>query len=297
MAETEEVVETVQEVLAEVGTRLYSGREMGIVVGVAAGLVMFSGFMGYRFAEKKLSVKFEALMEEETSKLREHYIQKARAKAEKPTHEELAELAENLRARPVAEEIIAEAGYKPTADEMIQRAKEKAAGIAREQHAIEQANKAAEAEAPVSTESETQNIFQERDKAKPDLGEWDYSKELKSRDPREPYVIHIDEWQENASEYEKTDLTFYEGDEVLSDDNDTVIAELDEAIGFDNLTKFGHGSGDPNVVFIRNDVREVLYEVARSYGSYSLEVHGLDPTDHLKHSDERRRDRRRFDDD
>jgi hypothetical protein len=40
--------------------------------------------------------------------------------------------------------------------------------------------------------------------------------------------------------------------------------------------KFGHGSGDPNVVYIRNDKRQSEYEVVHDPGLYSVEVLGLE---------------------
>jgi len=46
------------------------------------------------------------------------------------------------------------------------------------------------------------------------------------------------------------------------------------------VEKFGHGSGDPNVVYIRNEQYTAEIELCRSPNSYAEEVHGF------KHSDE-----------
>jgi hypothetical protein len=46
-------------------------------------------------------------------------------------------------------------------------------------------------------------------------------------------------------------------------------------IGEKNLSRFGHGSQDPSVVYVRNDQLELVYEVVRSPQSYSEEVHGI----------------------
>jgi len=243
-----------------------------VVAGTAIG-----AFVGYRFAEKRLSTKFEQLMAEESEQLREHYAQKLKAKQEKPSMDEMADLAGLRRQQDAYSDIVAD--YQPTAEEVIENIKE---------------DVAAKAEvAPVEMEAETSNIFVERDKV--EVEPWDYSKEMKARDPRFPYIIHVQEWEENASEYDKIDLTYYEGDEVLSNDNDVALGDIDETVGYDNLKRFGHGSGDPHTLFIRNDVREVLYEVSLSGGTYAQEVGGFDPE--LSHSYERRTDRRRFDDD
>lgn len=269
VAATENLADAVE------ATSGFTSRQYAIVaVSVVAGTAI-GAFVGYRFAEKRLSTKFDKMMQDESAQLREHYSQKIRAKMDKPSIEEMAERAELHRQTDTYKETVVDLGYIP-----------------KDEAPMDEPEKADE---PIM-QSETTNIFQERDKAQAEISEWDYAKESKARNPQFPYVIHVDEWQQNDTEYEKMDLTYYEGDEVLTDDNDNVIPEVEETVGFENLSKFGHGSGDPNVVFIRNDVREILYEVARSSGMYAHEVHGFDP-EQLSHSDERRRDRRRFDDD
>ena len=109
-----------------------------------------------------------------------------------------------------------------------------------------------------------------------------------------PYVIHKDEYFNNERDYEQITLTYFEGDDVLSDSNDTPIDDQDAMVCLGNLGKFGHGSGDPNVVYVRNVELELEIEIVHSDGLYSEEVHGI-PDDELKHSD--RRKRRQRDDD
>lgn len=123
---------------------------------------------------------------------------------------------------------------------------------------------------------------------------WNQQVEMQGRGAIHPYVIHQEEFMANDDEHEQVTLTYFSGDDVLSDERDTVIAEPDVIVGLDNLQKFGHGSGDPNTVYIRNPRLEVDYEVVRSEGTFAQEVHGFTDGD-LQHS-ERRRRRRRFDD-
>ena len=40
--------------------------------------------------------------------------------------------------------------------------------------------------------------------------------------------------------------------------------------------KFGHGSNDPTVVFVRNDKYKAEYEVLKHDGAYQVDVLGLD---------------------
>lgn len=118
--------------------------------------------------------------------------------------------------------------------------------------------------------------------------EWDMATEIAARAPEQPYVIHVDERHE--TEYDESTLTYYAGDDVLCDEQDKVIDNRELIVGDGNLDKFGHGSNDPNVVYIRNDQLCVEVEVVKSDNSYAEEVHGL------RHSDPRRQRRPDWDD-
>lgn len=255
-----------------------------VVVGVAAG-----GFVGYRFAEKRLSTKFDQLLEEETTNLKAYYAQKVQAKEEQLGKGDLQARVEELGYTPQGEAITA---VQATPASIMKAAKEN-------QEALEAAER--EREAVASPEPEPVNVFEQRDAAEAAIRadaipEWDYAVEMKARDPRVPYVIHVDEFRENLHEHAQVDLTFYEGDEVLAGDNDTVVQDMDEAIGADNLHRFGHGSGDPHTVFVRNMVREIDYEIARSNGRYAQDVLGFSD-EQLSHSDQsHRKHRSRFTD-
>lgn len=126
--------------------------------------------------------------------------------------------------------------------------------------------------------------------------EWDYKSELQNRSEDVPYVIHRDEFFGEETPFEQIQLTYYEGDDVLSDSHDTPVDDQDAMVGLGNLSRFGHGSGDPNVVYIRNHELGLEIEVTHSDGKFAEEVHGFSD-DELQHSHRRRRQRRRFDDD
>ena len=137
---------------------------------------------------------------------------------------------------------------------------------------------------PAEEEPESQNIFD---------ANWDYAAELEKRTDDVPYVIHKDEFFAQEKDYTQVTLTYYEGDDTLCDERDSVVADQDATIGLGNLSRFGHGSGDPNIVYIRNVELSIEYEVVHSDGKYSVEVLA---EDELKHSDRIRRRRRGFDD-
>ena len=136
----------------------------------------------------------------------------------------------------------------------------------------------------VGSEPEKQNVF---DLPQPEIEE-DVDVYQMERDPEVPYVIHKEEFNSTPEGYERHTLTFFEGDDVLSDERDKVIEDQDETIGLGNLSRFGVGSGDPNIVYVRNEKLKVDIEIVHSDGTYATEVHGFQP-DELQHSSMRRR--------
>jgi hypothetical protein len=124
---------------------------------------------------------------------------------------------------------------------------------------------------------------------------WDQNREMAQRDKSIPYIIHQEEFNADDSYDHQVTLTYFEGDDVLVDEVDEVITKKDEVVGLENLTKFGHGSGDPNVLYIRNDRLQQDMEILLHKSHYAKEVLGLEeePED-LRHSAYRAR---RFDDD
>lgn len=101
---------------------------------------------------------------------------------------------------------------------------------------------------------------------------WDYEAELAGRKPDGPYVIHKDEFMENEFEYSQETLTFYEGDEIMADQTDAPLWGWFDMMG---TLKFGHGSEDPNVVYIRNDALHFEWEILRHTGRFEVEVGGM----------------------
>lgn len=79
-----------------------------------------------------------------------------------------------------------------------------------------------------------------------------------------PYVIRPEEFGEE--DYETVSLTYYE-DGVLTDEYGEIVDDVDEAIGEESLTHFGEYEDDS--VFVRNDEREIDYEILKDMRRYS----------------------------
>ncbi len=118
------------------------------------------------------------------------------------------------------------------------------------------------------------------DKNKPELKE--YAEKLKrtgyvrysdrageeDAEPEEldkPYVIPPEQFGDN-DEYEQISLTYY-ADAVLTDENDEIIEDVEEAVGFESLNHFGEYEDDS--VFVRNDTRKCDYEILLDQRTYS----------------------------
>jgi len=122
------------------------------------------------------------------------------------------------------------------------------------------------------------------------IEDFDYEKELENRDPEVPYVITEDEYNQNEFEYDQVEYVFYLQDRVLANERDQVIEQ--EIVDDANLKRFGYGSNDPNVVYIRNVKLSLDITILRSTGSYAKEV-----LDVLEHSHKPKIRRFRGDDD
>lgn len=89
-----------------------------------------------------------------------------------------------------------------------------------------------------------------------------------------PYVISIAEFSTDEEDFDKVTVRYFEED-------DTVVSELGsdplpiESIGKDNLLRFGVGSDDEEIVYVRNETLKIDFEVVRDEGSYTEQVLGL----------------------
>lgn len=121
---------------------------------------------------------------------------------------------------------------------------------------------------PVTSPSEpvTKNIFDGND------DEWDYEAEQNIRSNKTIYVIHKDEFIPDEMGYRQSTVTWYEGDQILADERDAPIYNWSSIVGTE--LPFGHGSEDPNVVYIRNEDLRHEYEVLRDPGRFDVEVEG-----------------------
>lgn len=112
--------------------------------------------------------------------------------------------------------------------------------------------------------------------------EWNYELELSNRRQDQPYIIHVDEFFDSENDHRQIQLIWYEGDEVLCDDQQVPIFNVADTVG---ELKFGHGSKDQNVVYVRNVKNDAEYEITKDPGHYATEVLGIQAEEAYESSD------------
>lgn len=230
--ETIEVIETVERIprLRLNGT---TKKQQLLILGVTAGVsAAVTGAIVWKVVQKRAELKYERIIEQEIAETKAFYQQ-----INKPwpavTPEEEAE----------ADQVITEAA---------------------------QAMRNYQGEEPdvrkQVPEVVTSNIFVE---GKPMVADaFDYDAEMANRSIDVPYVISQEEFLQGEKEYVQSSLRWYDGDDILVDDKNVPIDEVDMTVG-DCVHKFGHGSKDPRIVYVRNERMEVDFEVVKDDNSYA----------------------------
>ena len=98
-----------------------------------------------------------------------------------------------------------------------------------------------------------------------DIGSEDKKEEKKSMSVDKPYVIPPEEFGE-IEDYEKISLTYY-ADQVLADDNDQLVEDIEDVVGFESLNSFGEYEDDS--VFVRNISLKCDYEILLDQRKFS----------------------------
>ena len=240
---TEQAVEQVAERLedvAEVTRRINPEFTKGLLIGTGLGLVV-GFYWGWKWNKEKIQAEIYAESAAEVEKIRD-VLQETYA----------------ARNKPDLEDVVEEKGYKTPEQEPVDPR-------------LVEPEPPAVPKPPVPVPPRPVQAPQRRQ----DRG-WSYEEELPKRNKHHPYVIHQDEFKENNNDYTQLTWTYYAADNILLDEHDEVVVRPELTVGEMNLKRFGDGSDDENVVFIRNDRIEIEWEVCRTLKSYEEEVLGLD---------------------
>lgn len=105
---------------------------------------------------------------------------------------------------------------------------------------------------------------------------------IEARTPDRPYIITLEEFTEGENDADT--LTYYEEDGVLADSQDMPVDRVGEDVGEENLNKFGFGSNDSRMLYIRNEKLGMDYEIILHQGSFAEVVHGITKDEPRKRS-------------
>lgn len=98
------------------------------------------------------------------------------------------------------------------------------------------------------------------------------------RNPDKPYLVTVGQFMtDDIHPDDKISLLFFEGDDTLMDDRESVINNVEEMVGEANLHQFGIGSTDRNAVYIRNEKMQCDFEVIRDLRNYTEVILGIKP--------------------
>lgn len=226
------------------------------LAGAAVGAVG-TYFIGLKQVEKRLALEYEKQIEAEMDNLDNYYRMKHKAKEYSTPEKAVKALVE-----PEPEE-------EPVDDRASREEYEK--------KAAKYMNKTEDPESEGLVKV-SRNVFTNVPE-----DEWDQDEENKTRDPNRPYVISYEEYIEQDPKYSQSELTYYEGDNIVADEADEPIDDEDGLYGGDEtLRKFGHGSQDPNVVYVRNEKIALEMCITKTGGSFEEAVFGA-----VRHSSDR----------
>jgi hypothetical protein len=217
-----------------------------IIVAVSVGSGAVGFFVGYKIAEKRLSDQFDERLERETKGMREFYTA---AKKPYSTPQE------------AAAELLTDAAS--TIGEIVQENADKVAYhkiVTQEKYTPEEVREKMDTVVDFGEQPEVvKNIFAKNE-----------------RDPEIPYVISQEEFMVNERDWEQITLTYYRGDNTLTDHREDIIEEPEKTVGPDGILSFGQGPSDPSTVHICNEKLGLLFEVVLHEGMYTQEVLGID---------------------
>jgi hypothetical protein len=218
-----------------------------VVVSVSS--MMIGAGVGYIVAEKRLAKRFEDRIAVETAQMKTFYTASSKPKYETPQ--------DALKAL-IPEEKTNGNGTKVTTQEKVAY------------HKV------------VKAEGYAQDIDPEEDGENVEINQYNGIIETRTVeenvfDPSqsgEIYLISDNEFIENATDYVQNTITWYQGDDVITDDQEKPLDKRETYIGPITSRSFGEQSDDPNTMHIRNEKLQLEFEVVRSPGYYAVEVLG-----------------------
>jgi hypothetical protein len=218
---------------------------LAFLVGAASG-----AFATYRFLDKK----YEARADEEIESIREFANKRIREIEARAQDEQNDEPATVVKRRTKADN-----NYTHTYTDYnsIYKTKEPLSSVAERLHHNEE---------PVEVQHPSDDGPVEDDyEPKPVDGDGNIL----------PYTITSQAYSESVLNFDKLNLTYYDEDDTLADENEEIVTDVEGTIGFDSLSCFGENDDDKDTIYVRNERMGADFEVNQIHQSYSEVVLGI----------------------
>lgn len=268
---------------------MFNNAKALVAVGTTAGVALFSAgsVAGYFYAKKKLIALYDEQLQDEVQKTREYYKDRYKKLNKVEEFATPEDATQHLGLENAAAEALA--SYRPSEGVMVSDATiAEAQAVLEEQRtdrdknvvyyngvAVDSITGEVRGSAPVANTEPTltirKNVFSEPPSNDVDFA---YSDEIGARTKDRPYIISEAEWNDNDPSHEQVEMTYFEGDKIVSDPNDKPVALVQETIGWDNL-RFGHRSNDNDIVYIRHDTYHLDMMIVRDERKYGEHVGGF----------------------
>lgn len=208
--------------------------------GVTAGAVG-----GYFYAMKSLERKYAEIAEEEIASV-------------KDTYELLTKKGKYKDDRAATD------AYLARLDELQYRSQQEDILDAEDDEDVEAEEENEEVEAEEEDEEEVEPLS-----AQPIIVKKEVDVMKEPRDPKVPYLIHVDEFMNEREDHEKLTINYYVEDDTLADERDEIIPDVEGTVGTKNLDRWGDGSDSIYSVYVRNERLSCDFEVLREDTSYA----------------------------
>ncbi len=249
-----------------------------IYVGISVVSAAAGAAVGYSWAIRRAREEYDTIMSEEIQAIKEGY--KVRVKADYPTPKEAAEAlleegALQVLERPeeigtrelenIAKGLRYDGMFRGTKDEGLpQKVREEVFGTPPgPRNEIIFAEVAADL--PFADPEDVGELVE--DKEVDEVARVEPAK-LKQR---RPYAISRQDFFHSEDDYDQVQWTYFvgggPGNEVMIDSQDKPVTTINQMVGVANLSKFGELSGDPKVLYVRNDMLSLDFEIVLHTGT------------------------------
>lgn len=243
---------------------------IGGLFGLVAGITI-----GYFVGQKVTRDKYEAILDSEIADIKESF----KEKYESPKSDEEVEYTPTEEDRESNSELVTK--YTPDPEDSQTRENRVAAraSILKAQEETMEQKTREFLDSGVPAQKVIEHLISEVDGMSFD--DWQTAKMLEFVEKRTNedycYIISKEEIDEYKQQFDgdSLTLTYYAGDDTLTDSREKVIPDIEGILGPDAVDSFGIGSGDQNIVYVANFDREVVYEIIKDDREYISAVMGI----------------------